>query len=913
MTAARKNPAARIWLREIHAGARRMVGMTTPAFPSFLRRVQLSLLGFLCLAVLRLPAAEPAAATKTFDIPAGNAAETLKQFSAQTGADDRLLYSTEAVAGVKTNAVQGEMTARAALDQMVAGTELSVVEDRKAGGLMLVRSSDPNAQRVAPLAATSDRPAGSTEAARGAPAAADVVVKLDPFNVKETAAGVYGATDSVTGSRIALPLVDLPTSLVVVTRAFMDDMGATSYLGALSYVSGMSAASDVKNGAMTLRGLEVRGDSFSVIDGLPFGLGDAQHETEFVERYEVVKGAAGTLYGNYSLGGLVNRVYKQPLDKRKTTIGTSYSSIGNTLHGVVDDTGPIGRKGEVTYRLVGVLQEGKEITGGADNKHGLYGMVQYRPNLGDTKFWLRLSQEYLEFNNDEPNAIIDVTGQSSTDYFSAKQPFAPTYNDNDVTYNYDEIGCTTSTSGALGDWTARVVVRYTQALSNQAARPEIIPLEYTFLDAAGQSLGVLGVTPNASGPNPTFRGSPWKDIRLTDALNYWSGPNQSEQRGAFFDLTGAFQTGPAEHRALFYVQTIEHSSRSRFLVLTLKPEYGGARSTNNLNLAKAYSLVNPVVLPTSLNLFEPYTLGALYSQGNYSDQSVNGNNFNAGLQDNIYLWNKRVLLVGGARYDVIHNDGVYDNVGKTNGTPQDTTNWVYKASGVVKPFADPGMAIFANYSQTFVPQFGPIAAGVATNLKNQTGTSREIGFKMELLNSQLNGTISYFENELTNNLTFVFDPTLNRNVYAQNGVSTAKGWEADVTWNINSNWTTLVALSDVDSHQPNGLGNRNVPLELNYKALVRYSAHTGPLDGFSFGLGVIHMSRRNGSYGGYYFIPGYTTWDGFVTYKLDHHWKLQLNGYNLTNTKGIMDGLGQLSYNHAIAPVNGSVSVTYGF
>ena len=119
----------------------------------------------------------------------------------------------------------------------------------------------------------------------------ETAIKLDPFHVSATQAGGYGAADSSGGSRVSLPILDLPMSLVPVTRALMDDLGANSYVGSLEYVSGMNAGSDVINGDMVIRGIEVRNDSFSVLDGLPWGLGDSLQENAFIDRYEVVKEA----------------------------------------------------------------------------------------------------------------------------------------------------------------------------------------------------------------------------------------------------------------------------------------------------------------------------------------------------------------------------------------------------------------------------------------------------------------------------------------------------------------------------------------------------------------------------------------------------------------------------------------------
>ncbi len=148
--------------------------MTTSASLRFWRSLGCLALGLLCLSGWNLAAAE--GARKHFDIPAGPAPETLKLFSAQTGADDRLLYSSAAVAGVTTNAVKGEMTVREALQRLVNGTGLTVVEDKRNGGFMVTRDSDPNA----PGAPAPDRGRPERD---GAGSLDEKIVRLETFEV----------------------------------------------------------------------------------------------------------------------------------------------------------------------------------------------------------------------------------------------------------------------------------------------------------------------------------------------------------------------------------------------------------------------------------------------------------------------------------------------------------------------------------------------------------------------------------------------------------------------------------------------------------------------------------------------------------------------------------------------------------
>jgi iron complex outermembrane receptor protein len=77
-----------------------------------------------------------------FHLPEGDAAVTLRQFSQQTRTP--IVYPVDAVRGVKTNPVQGEFTARAALDRLVAGTALFVSQDAATGALAVGRVARPD-------------------------------------------------------------------------------------------------------------------------------------------------------------------------------------------------------------------------------------------------------------------------------------------------------------------------------------------------------------------------------------------------------------------------------------------------------------------------------------------------------------------------------------------------------------------------------------------------------------------------------------------------------------------------------------------------------------------------------------------------------------------------------------------------
>jgi iron complex outermembrane receptor protein len=106
------------------------------------------------------------APVKTFNLPGGDAAATLKEFSKQSGAS--VMFAPEVVAGVTTKEVAGRFTVPAALERLLAGTSLIAVPTREPGAYAIKREApDPNESRAAPPTA-SDRPGNRSVAGAGA-------------------------------------------------------------------------------------------------------------------------------------------------------------------------------------------------------------------------------------------------------------------------------------------------------------------------------------------------------------------------------------------------------------------------------------------------------------------------------------------------------------------------------------------------------------------------------------------------------------------------------------------------------------------------------------------------------------------------------------------------------------------------
>jgi hypothetical protein len=97
-----------------------------------------AVLGFaLVSAVWCALGAEPAARV-AFDIPADNAVASLRRFAKQ--AEVQVIFIEDAIDGIRTNAVKGELPVAVALERMLDGTGLKMARDDSSGAFAVSRA-----------------------------------------------------------------------------------------------------------------------------------------------------------------------------------------------------------------------------------------------------------------------------------------------------------------------------------------------------------------------------------------------------------------------------------------------------------------------------------------------------------------------------------------------------------------------------------------------------------------------------------------------------------------------------------------------------------------------------------------------------------------------------------------------------
>ncbi|MGH7958444.1 MAG: TonB-dependent receptor plug domain-containing protein, partial [Opitutaceae bacterium] len=321
---------------------------------------------------------------KSFDIPAGEASATLKQFTMQAG--QQLLYTMDAVKGVTSHAVKGRMSARQALDQMFAGTDLKVLQDGSNGALSLVRAPDPNGQRAAQTTA-SDRPIQKQNniTRAGEPATGDEPITLSPFVVSsEQSEDGYRATHTLAGMRVKSDLKDVGAAIDVLTETFLNDVGVTNMNDALSYVPNMEynsfSALDPNNNTQFFdASYKSRGVIGNTVLTDYFPTGSLPIDRYNTDNLTFLRGPNSILFGIGSPAGIVGASSKRALLSKNQFSLRHVTDTYGSQRAEWDASYAI-LKNKFAVRFAAVAQDRKAYQEPSRNRrNAVYGTVTYRP------------------------------------------------------------------------------------------------------------------------------------------------------------------------------------------------------------------------------------------------------------------------------------------------------------------------------------------------------------------------------------------------------------------------------------------------------------------------------------------------------------------------------------------------------
>ena len=152
----------------------------------------------------------------------------------------------------------------------------------------------------------------------------------------------------VTATRTEKMDIDVPANVTVVTAKKIEEAGYKNAFDAIQSQVGVESTGygdagqdfGFSSGRTVVRGYD-RG-TLVMVNGIPMNLKNynslAGIPKDMIEKIEIVKGAAGTLYGAETMGGVVNIITKTPEDDKesftiKGTVGNYYNDYGVTYAG----------------------------------------------------------------------------------------------------------------------------------------------------------------------------------------------------------------------------------------------------------------------------------------------------------------------------------------------------------------------------------------------------------------------------------------------------------------------------------------------------------------------------------------------------------------------------------------------------
>lgn len=297
------------------------------------------------------------------------------------------------------------------------------------------------------------------------------VVELEETALKsrqtEDRDGTRIAQESSAGSKFDIPITETPRSISVITDQQMEDRGVTTVEEALLYTPGVYAGA---------YGVDTRGDWAKVRgvtpqeyrDGLKSMFGfynNTRPHPYTLERVEVVKGPASFLYGQSSIGGILNVETKRPRSGRFRDIQLQYGT-DDWKQAAFDLNDAIDAEGKFLYRLVGVYRDANTMVDHVENDAVVFTpsftwrptgataftlIANYQNNdSGPSTQFLPLEGTLLPGRDIPPNTFIGEPGWD--------------------TYDTDQIGLTGLFEHRINDiWSVGAKARYTDRKADYRA------------------------------------------------------------------------------------------------------------------------------------------------------------------------------------------------------------------------------------------------------------------------------------------------------------------------------------------------------------------------------------------------------------------------------------------------------------
>ena len=581
--------------------------------------------------------------------------------------------------------------------------------------------------------------------------AQDETYTLDPFTVQGETNG-YTATNSISGTRVNMAIKDIPVPITVITEQLIEDFSYERVEDAVvmdATVTRRSRNEANFNENFTIRGFR---SSLNLRNRIPYkGFTDSS----MIDRIEIVKGPAAVLYGLSDPGGLVNIITKKPLNVKHTSVNFRVGSESNQR--VEWDTGgPLDKEGKVLFRFTGSYDQGDhQRAGGWHNQRFFTPAFTFLPT-DKTKIDIEYSRQERHHAYIRPRNPFVGNG------------FAPNDRWQPVSQDYSPITDRDYSSNEGDAWS----IDLTQTFSDNMFLRATVSDTTKFTDI----FNLVGCCTN---PEDVFTGISNVEIRENDNAN------------VYLDFNVNFDIGETSHTFLIGAQKDDSdgltqvyrmngaSGALRAAMMDAVPSAPGGYPVTPYNVLTDEGRNPDGTVQMNVTREQAQDLAIQFRAngvgGATANQGTPGFTKNESffIMDQIKAMDGKLNVLAGVRRDSIEQNNL-DKI--TNTSVQ---------AGFTYEVAD-GLNLYSLYSESFVPNGQRVDSRVDPPLvlvfDPSEGEGIDVGFKFDLIEGKLSGSVAYFDIDRTNILQSnpLPEPPADEPIAFLSGLENSTGYEAQI-------------------------------------------------------------------------------------------------------------------------------------
>lgn len=656
-----------------------------------------------------------------------------------------------------------------------------------------------------------------------------------PHDDRTGTVGIY-ANSTSTATKTNTPLLNIPQSISVLTKEYIQDQNFQSVTDVTRYVPGVAIHQGEGNrDELVIRGVDSSANFF--VNGFR---DDVQYFRDLynAQSVEVLKGPSALIFGRGAGGGLVNRTLKEADGQRvyQTTLQSgSYGDRRFTL-----DAGQAVNP-DVAVRL-NAMYEGSDTFRqyGKLERYGLNPTVTLKPSDVTTiKLSYELFHDERTADRGNPSQALTNVAPGST-RFNPAAPFAP---NGDLTAFFGAPGLNQSyvdlnrVMGVIDhDFENGLTVRNATMYADfKRGYQNIYP----------------GGGPLAGAVNPA-------DTQFSRAA--YNNTTDRENILNQTDFTYKTWTGPVFHTLTFGTEFGRQSGLS-LRNTGFFPNGTGGLSANIIGNPFDSAYLGPVTfVHQATDASSKYRLNI--ASGYVQDQI------------DVTRW---LQLIAGVRYDNFDLQTLDQNTGISRSRTDGKLS--PRAAVIVKPVDN--LSVYGSYSISYLPASGDQFSALSTTtvlMEPQKFDNKEVGVKYNIL-PRLQYTAAVYQLDRTN-----VPITDSSGQFFLTGANRIRGFETTLNGYVTDIWQSTLGYAYTDARVTSDTSG--TILAGNRVQLVPYNQFSwwnkvqiDPI--WAAAVGMIYFSDSYANSDNAVKLPGFVRFDAALYAKINQNWKLQLNIENI--------------------------------